>query len=456
MKRFAWFGAVLAASAGLLGSSVVSCGADDASAPVGNVPGSDASPSSDAAVIVDGGPTRSFRLASGGVQLLVTGPEVGFQITPVDLATDTDVVEVHQEYYGIPWSAFAAGTPPPAEWSAKILQIAQAAAATGKPIFLSITMLNGLRDSLAATTTVDNGKLGSTDHWAARCYDLATASDAADMRRAYLAYVDFMVKTFAPTYLNLAVEVNLFFENCPTAAKGVIDLANAAYDEAKAREPSVIAFPSIQIDHLYGYSDACVGGADGGTARDACFAENYAQIDGLERDRFAMSSYPSLGAFAKVSDIPADWFARGPAKKGEKALIAETGWNSSSLVAELDNGTCDTVFTSSEADELAYLDFVLQSAESQHIDVVNWWSDRDLVVSTFMSDCPCTFDKTWCAVLGVFRGPAPAPDASVDTQFFGEVLAKAFGTMGLRSYDGTQKPNVYARWQSALSRPLVP
>lgn len=456
MKRFAWLGAVLTASAVLLGTSVVSCGADDEGAPVVDVPMSDAATSSDATVIVDGGPARSFRLASGGVQLLVSGPELGFQITPADLATDTDVVEVHQEYYGVPWSAFAAGSPPPAEWNAKIMQVAQAAAATGKPIFLSVSMLNGSRDSLAATTTIDNGKVGSTDHWAARCYDPATASDAADIKRAYLAYVDYMLKAFSPTYLNIAVEVNLFFETCPTAAKGVRDLANAAYDEAKARDPSVIAFPSIQIDHLYGYSDACVGGADGGTARDACFAANFAQIDGLERDRFAMSSYPALGAFAKVSDIPADWFARGPAKKGEEGLIAETGWSSSSLVAERADGTCDTVFTNTEADELAYLDFVLQSAEREHLDVVNWWSDRDLVVSTFMSDCPCTFDKTWCSVLGVFRGPDPGPDASVDTQFLGEVLAKAFGTMGLRNYDGTQKPNVYARWQSALSRPLAP
>ncbi|MEO7112998.1 MAG: hypothetical protein ABI183_21345, partial [Polyangiaceae bacterium] len=138
----------------------------------------------------------------------------------------------------------------------------------------------------------------------------------------------------------------------------------------------------------------------------------------------------------------------------ETALIAETGWSSTNLVAELPNATCDTVFNDSEADEEAYLDFVLKSAESQHIDLVNWWSDRDLVVSSFMTDCPCTFDPTWCAVLGVFRGPDAGPDAG-NAAFFGEVLAKAFGTMGLRNYDGTQKATVYGRWQADLGRPLA-
>ncbi|HEX7663861.1 MAG TPA: hypothetical protein VF407_05100, partial [Polyangiaceae bacterium] len=452
MKRFAWLGTILGASATVLATSLFACGSDDANGSSSPVPADDASTSSDATVVVDGGPARSFKLASGGVQLLVTGPEIGFQITPANLATDTDVVEVHQEYYGVPWSAFAAGSTVPPEWNQKMQELAQAAIATGKPMFLSITMLNGSRDSLAAETTIDNGSVGSTDHWAAHCYDFSTAADAADMKKAYLAYVEYMVGVFKPAYLNIAVEVNLFFENCPTAAAGVVDLANAAYDTAKAREPSVVAFPLIQIDHLYGYSDACVGGADGGTgARDACFAANYAQIDGLKRDRFAMSSYPALGPFTKASDIPADWFSRGPAKKGEKALVAETGWNSSNIVAQVKNVGCYTIFTDTEADELAYLDFVLKSAEGQGIDVVNWWSDRDLVVSTFMTDCPCTFDNTWCAVLNQFRGPDPGADASVDTQFFGEVLAKAFGNMGLRNYDGTQKPNVYARWQSALS-----
>lgn len=451
--RLAWLGVTVVTSATLFSITPLACGGDDSSATTTDA-SVDGATGSDGAVLGEGGAPRSFRLASGGVQLLISGPAVGFQITPADLETDVDVVEIHQEFYGVPWDSFKNGTPVPEAWDTEMKSLAGSAHAANKPIFLSMTMLNGNRATLAAkATTASSGGLTVTDNWAAQCYDFATAADGAQMKAAYLAYVDYMMTTFTPAYLNIAVEVNLFFENCPDAAAGVIDVANAAYDEAKLKKSDVVAFPSIQIDHLYGFSNACPTDADGGVTRDACFAANYAQIATLKRDRFAMSSYPPLGAAAKPSDLPADWFTRAASKKGETPLIAETGWNSSSLVADL-NGNCDTVFTNTEDDEEAYLDFVLRSADTQNIDLVNWWSDRDLVVATFMTDCPCTFDPTWCGVLDQFRGPDAGPDGGVQ-QFYGEILAKAFGTMGLRAYDGTQKPTVYARWQAALSRPLT-
>lgn len=456
MRTRALLGSLLAASCAVLFSvGPAACGSasDDASADSTSDAGTDATTGTDAGTSLDAGAARSFKLASGGTQLLVTGPALGFQITPADLATDVDVVEVHQEYYGVPWDAFAAKTAPPAAWVTQMQQIAAAAKAMNRPVFLSISMLNGERDSLGSKTDVQSGAVESTDHWAAHCYDFSTAADGASMKAAYLAYEDFMIDLFQPTYLNMAVEVNLFFENCPTAAAGVIDVANAAYDEAKSKKADVIAFPSIQIDHLYGYTTVCAGGDAGTADRDTCFEANYAVISPLKRDRFAMSTYPPLNAFKSPADLPPDWFTRGASKNSETPLIAETGWNSSNLVANLD-GNCLTVFTNTEADEEAYLDFVLKSAESQHIDVVNWWSDRDLVVSSFMTDCPCTFDKTWCSVLDVFRGPDAGPDAGT-AAFYGEVLSKAFGTMGLRNYDGTEKPTVYGRWQSALGRPVA-
>jgi hypothetical protein len=457
MNRRAVLGSLLAATCAFISSvSPVACGssADDAATDLSEDGGSDATTGGDgAAGSIDAGAARSFKLASGGVQLLVTGPATGFQITAADLATDVDVIEVHQEYYGVPWDSFAAGTPPPSVWASQMQSIATTAQMTNRPIFLSISMLNGERDSLAAKTVIDNGQVQTTDHWAAHCYDFSTAADAASVKAAYLAYVDYMIDLFKPAYLNVAVEVNLFFENCPSVAAGVIDVANAAYDEAKTKKSDVVAFPSIQIDHLYGYTSACAGGDAGTADRETCFEANYSVISPLKRDRFAMSSYPPLNSFKSPSDVPADWFSRGPSENNETPLIAETGWNSSSLVANLD-GNCLTVFTNTDADEEAYLDFVLNSAESQKIDVVNWWSDRDLVVSSYMTDCPCTFDPTWCAVLDEFRGGDAGADAGT-TAFLGEVLSKAFGTMGLRNYDGTEKPTVYGRWQAALVRPLA-
>jgi hypothetical protein len=279
-----------------------------------------------------------------------------------------------------------------------------------------------------------------------RCYDFATAPDGASKKQAYLRYAGWMIDTFAPAYLNVAIEVNLFLEKCTAAAAGLVDVANAAYDAAKAKDPSLVVFPSIQIDHLYGYNkDSCPNPAD----RASCFDTLYAQIVPLKRDRFAMSSYPSISVVEAPADLPADWFSRGAARGKERAIIAETGWDSTALVGKLRDGTCYKVFDYAEADEAGYLGRVLDAAAAMPMEVVNWWADRDIVVQQLMADCPCTFDPTWCSVLDAFRGPPT--DGGTDTQFSGELELKAFGTMGLRTYDGTPKSTVYARWQQALA-----
>jgi hypothetical protein len=95
----------------------------------------------------DPGPTRSYRLASSGSQLVVSGAETGLLLTDADLATDVEVVAVHQEYYGVPWDAFAADAPPPSGWAGRMSRIASSARAAGKQVFLSVSPLDGNRSS---------------------------------------------------------------------------------------------------------------------------------------------------------------------------------------------------------------------------------------------------------------------------------------------------------------------
>jgi len=385
------------------------------------------------------------------VQLVVSGPELGLQITPANLADDVDVIEIHQEFYGVPWDAFEQGTPPPPEWVAKMDALATSAKAANKPVFLSVSALNGGRDHLAARTVIKNGKVDSQDNWSARCYDFATAADGASKKAAYLKYVGWMVGRFSPKWLNVMVETNLFFEKCPSAVAGVVAVSNAAYDAVKAAAASTIVFPSIQIDHLYGYSKDTCPDPNG---RKACFDAAYAQIAPLKRDRFAMSSYPMGSEIGGAAGVPADWFTRGASRGGERPLIAETGYDSTSIVAQTGQGTCVPAISSSEADAATYFQKVMAAAVDANMDLVNWWSNRDLLVAQFMTDCPCTFDATWCTVLGQFRGPPG--DSGVDTQLFGEILLKAFGTMGIRGYDGAPKPILYPLWQKARALPLAP
>ncbi|HVU02978.1 MAG TPA: hypothetical protein VHE30_14560 [Polyangiaceae bacterium] len=393
---------------------------------------------------------RHAKLATTGAQLVVSGPELGLELTPADLATDADVFAIHQEFYGLPWDAFENQTEPPAEWVAVMDRLATSAKTAKKPVFLSITMLDGRRQSLAPRTTIEQGQVKTTENWAAACYDFAAAADGASKKAAYGRYVTYMVDKFSPAYLNLAIEVNLFFEKCPAAAAGVIDVANAAYDAVKQAHPGTVVFPSIQIDHLYGYAnDACPDQ----TNRKACFDAAYAAISPLRRDRFAMSSYPYMNTIGTPANLPLDWFSRGAAVGGETPLVAETGWPSTDIVARLKDGTCPTIFSFTEAESAEYLARVLSDAETTGMDLVTWWSNRDLVAAPLMTDCPCSFDATWCAVLDLFRGP-PASDGT-DPQFYGEILLKAFGTMGIRSYDGTPKAAHYAEWSDYRARALV-
>jgi hypothetical protein len=404
--------------------------------------------SSDASVVLPDAGARP-QLAVTGAQLLVAGAALGLQLTRANVAEDADVVAVHQEFYGIPWAAFEQGTSPPAAWVAVIDELAAFARAQQKPVFLSVNVLNGNRDKLAATTRIESsGRVATDDTTSAACYDFRTAADASAKRQAYLRYLDFMMDKFDPAYVNVAIEVNLFFEKCASATAGLIEVANAAYDAIKAKDATRVVFPSFQIDHLYGYSeDSCPDQ----TQRAACFDAQYATITSMKRDRFAISSYPFLNGVPKPGDLPEDWFVRAAQRAGERPLIAETGWLSTPVVAKTSAGACRTVFDFDASQAASYLQRVLADARRYDMELVTWWSDRDLMTSRAMTDCPCTFDTAWCGVVDVFRGPPPA--GPVDTQFFGEVLLKAFGSMGLRQYDGTPKPELMTLWNAARSRP---
>ena len=395
------------------------------------------------------GTTRTYRLAASGSQLVVTGPSTGLLLTQADLATDVDVVAIHQEFYGVPWEAFAAGDPPPPGWAGTMSRLASDARAAGKQVFLSVSPLDGTRSSLAPRVRVMAGTEVVESDWAPHCWDFRTAADGPTWRDAYLSYVEWMVDLFEPEFLNVGIELNLWDLACPSAWEGMVDVVNAAYDAARSRRPGIPVFPSIQIDALYGLAPgSCPPGTDAGV----CYETGYAHLARVKRDRFAVSSYPYLGAVPSLGALPADWFTRAAHRGGERALIAEAGWLSTPLVAQTSGGACFTALTSDETFAAAYLDRLLSDAQAAGMDLVTWISDRDLLIAPLMTDCGCHQSAEWCAVRDLFRGPPPT--GSEDTQLQGELRMKAFGAMGLRTYDGAPKPAVHRRWEESRSVPL--
>lgn len=389
--------------------------------------------------------TRPYRLAQAGAQIV---PGRGVVYTPAELASDADVVAIHQDFFGIPWQAFETGTEPPAQWAALMDSLRAQAVATGKDIFLSLALVEGGlgRQFLAARAEVVAGELRTVAGWSERCYDFATAADGPAKKAAYARYVDYMVRKFRPRYVNVAIEMNLFL-TCEAGWDGLVAAERDAYDAAKAARPDAIVFPSIQIEQLYGYipEEACRVPA-------LCYEQNYERLRRLKRDRFAVSTYPySVREVADVDRIPADWFTRAASRLGERVVVAETGWISEAPTILLGD-TCVRPFASAdltEDGERRYLDRLLREAETSRMDLVTYFSNRDLVPAALMGDCPCTFDPDWCAMVEFLRRQGRTPVEQAEA----EMVLKGFGTMGIRRYDGRPKGAVFRRWQEARALP---
>ena len=374
--------------------------------------------------------TRGYRLAATGVTL---DPTMGDSIGDANLADDVDVIAVHQDFYGVPWSAFLANTAPPAAWATQMQTIAQHTA--GHDVFLSLAPLDGSRQTLAPDVNPDGTQQPG---WKPACYDLATAGDGAAIQTAYAAYVTYMIELFHPKWVNVAIEVNLFHVACPSAWDGMVALERAAYAAAKAAAPATPAFPSIQINVLDG----------------AAYNAEYAALANLQRDRFAISAYPyAIAAYATPADIPADWLTRAAAQGGEQLFFAETGWLGSDIVALAPDGLCETVLADPPEEQADYFDLLVATAKANGVEVITWFSDRDVLPPQTMTDCPCTFSQTWCNVVAYFRSLGGSDPT---LQFEEEVAIKTFGTLGIRYYDGTPRQPVYSHWQTARAPALAP
>lgn len=395
---------------------------------------------------------RRFLLSATAVQA-VPNFEPFYQLAPAgfslsDLAQDVDVVTVVLEHYGVPWDEFAAASSPPQDhpWTIAMNRFAEAALASGKPVAVQ-TVLS--RASLAGKAVSRNGMLVVESNWTSACFNFANAPQYA---RAYERFAAWIAARFRPQHFVHAVEVNSFYESCGegVAWTALVEVANRSRRAIKSVSPVTQVYPSFTLNELYG------GTANGfdDVAVDA--------LQGLERDRLGLSVYPqgvrnTDGAPLTPTDLPADYLQRvrhrNPAEP--KVVITETGWNSENLALGPPTN-CAVALGSDERVAAGYLAWLFRRAQDDAIELVTWWSNRDLLPEHVMSTCypdaeppahaACQGDP-WCAAVNVFRTAYP------DHADLGESIFKAFGTMGLRSHDGTPKPAMWAVWQAALGRP---
>jgi hypothetical protein len=188
---------------------------------------------------------------------------------------------------------------------------------------------------------------------------------------------------------------------------------------------------------------------------------HWAAMAGLSRDRLGISSFPWYPGNPYA--LPLDYFTRINDRypSEPRVVITETAWNSETIsyLSQLTK-TCTDFLYSEPSFQSAYLNFLIYSAYAGNFDMITWWSDRDMIEGTLMSTCqpaapPPDFTECngdfWCIGINYSRAnPVPWPLPN------GELIYKAFGSLGLRYYDGTPKPELFDTWEHFLTLPVSP
>ena len=225
------------------------------------------------------------------------------------------------------------------------------------------------------------------------------------------------------------------------------------YNMVKFQNVCMVVFPSFKLEDLYGQT---LGGYD---------QPQFQAMANLKRDRLGLATYPygmqlSPGVFANPYQLPTDYLRRIRDRNPfePRIMITETGWNSDAIAIS-SGGTCFLNYLySAPSWESAYMNFLLQNAYTGSFESITWWSDRDLIQGSTMNTCyptgtppsypECNGDQ-WCTAVSQARANPP-PGASPE---FSELAFKAFGSMGVRAYDGTGKAGLSDIWLRFLALP---
>lgn len=401
--------------------------------------------------------SRPFSMSTTAIQALPGHTPLYQNVSPSfslqTMSADADVITLFPEYLGIPFDSFAGTSYLVSNdpWAVKMTALANAAKATRKPIMIQIVLT---RDILVAKAVNQNGQVVVQPGWVTGCADLMSPQ-LSTLGSAYINYARWMARTFAPKYMVIMIEANLYYVHCGgnTASwQKLVEIERRTYDAVKLINPAIIAFPSFKLEDVYGQQP---NGFD---------QAQYAALAPMKRDRLGFATYPYGmkigGVFANPYQLPQDYLSRvrdrNPSEP--RIVITETGWNSDGIAIS-NEGSCYTNFLYSDLRyQSAFLGLLLYTAYAKNFDHVSWWSDRDLIPSRVMTSCfptssppfpECNGD-IWCGAINSWRGTHIGW-----TPGFAELAFKSFGTLGLRGYDGTPKAESMATWRRFLQLPIA-
>ncbi|MDG1944709.1 MAG: hypothetical protein P8J17_10670 [Halioglobus sp.] len=405
---------------------------------------------------------REFRMGAGVVQMLPieTRPlRNGNEEAPItSIVSDVDFVKIVADYVGIPYDIFSKGSEISEDhaWTKVVRELLSDMSKVERPLLLQLGLA---RQNMVGAASDEDGTLKVDLTWAPSCYDLSDP-EAKGIGDAYVNYTMWMVREFKPAYVVNFAEANIFYAKCGGAGAAWNALAaiqRRAYEAIKAWDPTIIVFASFNLEALYG------------DKLDGWNEEQYQGISLMAYDSFAMASYPfgirnEEGVFATPYDLPADYFSRvlGFHPDEKRLSVVETGWNNVSISVGEENECFENFPYSDQSFAADYFEFVLNSATSYQFLLLTWFSSLDVLPKNVVDTCYVRTDGRdpesdacmqdyWCLAVNQAKNAVAIPGA---TALFSEVLLKAFGTMGLKEYDGTSRGLLLDRWREVLALPL--
>lgn len=301
------------------------------------------------------------------------------------LTAHGDIIK-HHLLGGIPWQEALEGSAYPVNVEAE-LQGRLARTPARSEVFLAIDSLDASRTSLPLNRgATDNAPL--TGAWVGRTWSSQAVIDA------YIAYAEDMISRFQPGFFEYGTEASELLVNDPVAFADYLIFAEAVYQSLKASFPDLTLMVSIALKSPGSAEMQLIEAGIGPLLA-------YSDIVGISVYPYVFFSHADRG---DPANLPDDWLSQVDSfTEGKTLAISETGW----IGEDLAIAAYSYAEFSDETKQNAYLEEVLQVANTRQMPLVIWWAVAD-------------FDTLWAVTLAQ------------------DPLAKIWKDIGL--YDGDQNP----------------
>lgn len=273
-----------------------------------------------------------------------------------------DIISQHLEE-GVPWPEALSGASFSTNFQ-NLLQDRKNRAVSGKKVLLQLNPMDINRSALAPFRG-NNPNEPLTAPWSTYSFD------SAQVKTAYLNYVNRVADILKPDFIQIGIEVNLLIRNAPSKWASYVNLQCYVYQQLKISRPSTPVFVSVfSVPYFPEWSNDDVGDPQ---------LQGLADVSSCS-DMIAFSVHPFMSALLAES-FPENYFDRLFALTNKPIGISESSYSAQvwSLNGLTWNGTPQK--------QKEFVRLMFSAAEKRNAKFVIWYTVRD-------------YDQLWKNALG--------------------------------------------------------